>query len=197
MYDHKTNQTRQQILESFVALVQEKDVSKITINDITTGAKINRGTFYRHFDDKLDLIEKTETIIFDQIKQSLQDNVLNCESGSPTPAEFTKYRADILKILQANAPFISAMLSKNGDLTFETKLMQHMRNISKVSLVNSGIDVEELTTSQELTLQFMANGLLGIIRHWLTHNEIPIETVADTMDTIMSNGIIAALNVTF
>lgn len=63
MYDHKINQTRQQILDAFLTLVKEKDVSKITINDITTIAKINRGTFYRHFDDKFDLIEKTETTI--------------------------------------------------------------------------------------------------------------------------------------
>lgn len=68
MYEHKTNQTRQQILDSFVALVRQKDVSKITINDITTGAQINRGTFYRYFDDKLDLIERRKNWFLTALK---------------------------------------------------------------------------------------------------------------------------------
>lgn len=192
MYDHKINQTRQQILDAFVTLVKEKDVSKITINDITTIAKINRGTFYRHFDDKFDLIEKTETTIFNAIEKSLQDNILNGQIKSITQAEFGNYRLELLGILKDNADFISAMLSKNGDLTFESKLIAQMRDFSMIGLSALGIDFDSMPASRELTMQFMANGLIGVVRHWLANDDISIETVAQTMDTIMSNGIIAS-----
>ncbi|MCT0949868.1 TetR/AcrR family transcriptional regulator [Weissella confusa] len=114
MYEHKTKQTRQQILDSFVSLVQEKDVSKITINDITTGAQINRGTFYRYFDDKLDLIEKTEKLIFDRIEASLHENILNGKIKSISQVEFSSYRLELLGILKDNAPFISASLVRTA-----------------------------------------------------------------------------------
>lgn len=194
MYEHKTNQTRQQILDSFVALVQEKDVSKITINDITTGAQINRGTFYRYFDDKLDLIEKTEKLIFDRIEASLHENILNGKIKSISQVEFSSYRLELLGILKDNAPFISAMLSTNGDLTFESKLIIHMRNFSRIGLAALGVNIDETTDSRELTLQFMANGIIGLIRYWLSHENMSIETVAATMDGIMSNGIISTLS---
>ncbi|QDG81083.1 TetR/AcrR family transcriptional regulator [Weissella cibaria] len=192
MYDHKINQTRQQILDAFLTLVKEKDVSKITINDITTIAKINRSTFYRHFDDKFDLIEKTETTIFNAIEKSLQDNILNGQIKSITQAEFGNYRLELLGILKDNADFISAMLSKNGDLTFESKLIAQMRDFSMIGLSALGIDFDSIPASRELTMQFMANGLIGVVRHWLANDDISIETVAQTMDTIMSNGIIAS-----
>ncbi|MCT0021314.1 TetR/AcrR family transcriptional regulator [Weissella cibaria] len=192
MYDHKINQTRQQILDAFVTLVKEKDVSKITINDITTIAKINRGTFYRHFDDKFDLIENTETTIFNAVEKSLQDNILNGQIKSITQAKFGNYRLELLGILKDNADFISAMLSKNGDLTFESKLIAQMRDFSMIGLSALGIDFDSMPASRELTMQFMANGLIGVVRHWLANDDISIETVAQTMDTIMSNGIIAS-----
>lgn len=169
-------------------------MSKITINDITTGAQINRGTFYRYFDDKLDLIEKTEKLIFDRIEASLHENILNGKIKSISQVEFSSYRLELLGILKDNAPFISAMLSTNGDLTFESKLIIHMRKFSRIGLAALGVNIDKTTDSRELTLQFMANGIIGLIRHWLSHENMSIETVAATMDGIMSNGIISTLS---
>ena len=45
-------------MESFIELSGKKDFKDITIKDITTEAMINRATFYYHFEDKYDLLEK-------------------------------------------------------------------------------------------------------------------------------------------
>ncbi len=49
--------TKHAIAASFMQLLREKPLSKITISDITENCEINRMTFYYHFQDIYDLIE--------------------------------------------------------------------------------------------------------------------------------------------
>jgi len=193
MYDHKTAQTRQQILDSFIRLIHETDIAKITINDITTGAQINRGTFYRHFTDKLDLIEKTEDIIFTEITDTLTAAVINPKLTTPFSAEFDNYREQVLLIIKRHAPFISAMLSPNGDLTFETKLRQQLIQLVNLGLGNFVAQQQISDSDRQLIIQFTANGLIGIIRYWLLHDDIPNEKISEIATQIMSHGTLAAL----
>ncbi|TYC48145.1 TetR/AcrR family transcriptional regulator [Weissella muntiaci] len=190
MYEHKTNQTRQQILDAFIELLHEKDISKITINDITKVAHINRGTFYRHFDDKIDLIEKTETVIFEELEAILNNDVLSGKVNSPLDSEFNAYRVKILQILKKHSLFITAMIGENGDLTFENKLMNKIYDFAKAGMYYLGAPIDHPTLEQDLALQFMTNGLLGIFRYWLKRDEIDIEDVSKIIDSIMLKGVL-------
>lgn len=51
--------TKLLIMESFREIMGEKDFSKITVNDIVSNIYISRKSFYNHFKDKYDLMEKT------------------------------------------------------------------------------------------------------------------------------------------
>ncbi|ULL14863.1 TetR/AcrR family transcriptional regulator [Paenibacillus sp. H1-7] len=53
----RITQTKQSLINAFFNLASKKDFEKITIADITKGAKVNRATFYAHFNDKYDLID--------------------------------------------------------------------------------------------------------------------------------------------
>lgn len=53
----RVTHTKQSLINAFFSLVDKKDFEKITIADITKGAKVNRATFYAHFEDKYDLID--------------------------------------------------------------------------------------------------------------------------------------------
>lgn len=67
--DLRSMRTRKLIIDSFTELLEKKDFNSIKISDISSGAMINRATFYHHFLDKYDLLEKV-------IKQNLMANVL-------------------------------------------------------------------------------------------------------------------------
>ncbi|OPG97532.1 TetR family transcriptional regulator [Chryseobacterium mucoviscidosis] len=68
--DPRILRTRKLIMDSFIQLAKEKDFKDITINDITTKATVNRATFYYHFKDKYDLLEKV-------VKEEMMGNVIN------------------------------------------------------------------------------------------------------------------------
>ena len=73
--DLRTIRTRKAIVDSFIELLENKDFTSITISEITTAAMINRGTFYRHFLDKYDLLEKAiKEILMKQLIEQLKSN---------------------------------------------------------------------------------------------------------------------------
>src|SRR5512138_1079552 len=50
--DRRSQRTRQLLSEALVELIQEKDYSTITVNDIIERANVGRSTFYAHYSDK-------------------------------------------------------------------------------------------------------------------------------------------------
>ncbi|GLX68735.1 TetR/AcrR family transcriptional regulator [Paenibacillus glycanilyticus] len=53
----RQTQTKPLLIDAFFQLIAKKDFEKITIADITKGAKVNRATFYAHFNDKYELLD--------------------------------------------------------------------------------------------------------------------------------------------
>ncbi|WKA55461.1 TetR family transcriptional regulator [Planococcus shixiaomingii] len=56
--DPRVLRTRKLIMDSFIELSGVKEFKDITVKDITAEAMINRATFYYHFEDIYDLLEK-------------------------------------------------------------------------------------------------------------------------------------------
>ncbi|BFH62366.1 TetR/AcrR family transcriptional regulator [Paenibacillus azoreducens] len=56
--DPRIVRTRKLIMDAFVLLLKKHDFKDITIGDITSEATVNRATFYYHFTDKHDLLDK-------------------------------------------------------------------------------------------------------------------------------------------
>ncbi|MEL3963097.1 TetR/AcrR family transcriptional regulator [Lysinibacillus endophyticus] len=56
--DPRILRTRKLIIDAFIELSSKKEFKHITIKDITTEAMINRATFYYHFEDIYDLLDK-------------------------------------------------------------------------------------------------------------------------------------------
>ncbi len=55
--DPRVLRTRQLLLQAFSDLFTEKGFHAMTVQDITERARVNRGTFYSHFEDKYAILE--------------------------------------------------------------------------------------------------------------------------------------------
>jgi AcrR family transcriptional regulator len=80
--DPRVLRTRKLIMDSFIDLSGKKEFKDITIKDITTEAMINRATFYYHFEDIYDLLEKvlSEVLLVNLNYDIYQNGELNEEA---------------------------------------------------------------------------------------------------------------------
>lgn len=83
VYTEKRTKTNSLIIDTFIKLYNDNDISKITVKNICDKAKINRSTFYSYYLDVYDLREKLELLALNNIEKnmdtmlkSLQDAIL-------------------------------------------------------------------------------------------------------------------------
>lgn len=69
-FDARVRYTRMVIEQCFLELLEEKSAAKITVTELCARAQINRATFYKHYLDIPDLLEKMEERLFDEIRES-------------------------------------------------------------------------------------------------------------------------------
>lgn len=66
--DRRVRRTKKALKESLISLIQEKEFREISVKDIVQLADLNRGTFYKHYQYKEDLLEEViDDVILDLI----------------------------------------------------------------------------------------------------------------------------------
>lgn len=80
--------TKEAIRDALVDLIEEKGFEALTVKDITTRAKINRGTFYAHYQDKFDLMKRCQEEILAEMTNIAKHNfpivISELSTNSPT-----------------------------------------------------------------------------------------------------------------
>jgi AcrR family transcriptional regulator len=77
--DPRVLRTRKLIMDAFIELSGKKEFKDITIKDITAEAMVNRATFYYHFEDIYDLLEKvlSEVLLINLERKAFEEDELN------------------------------------------------------------------------------------------------------------------------
>ena len=144
--DPRVLRTRKLITSAFIKLSQEKSFSDISVKDITEEASINRATFYNHFLDKYDLLEK---VVEDKLSLNL-----GCDREKTTmPIEQT-----IKEI------FLSLT-------RFEKSVHAYSSNPEENKTINSIIKLELINIFSKKLLELNASIDIGLnekLSKWLT-----------------------------
>lgn len=69
--------SQQKIEDTFIQLIQTKDVKGISIVDLCKAAQVNRSTFYANYLDIYDLVEKIEERMINDFQKIYEDEINN------------------------------------------------------------------------------------------------------------------------
>jgi AcrR family transcriptional regulator len=109
--------------EALIELVLEKGIEGITVNEITERAMINRSTFYRHYEDKNDLLERG----IDEMLLELTDQLVPPpkdirEVDLTDPGSYNNLRL-FYNHVKEHYNFYRVMLGENGPPGFRIKTL--------------------------------------------------------------------------
>jgi len=166
--DLRVVKTREAIQNAFVQLIEEKGFEAMTIKDITEKARINRGTFYAHYQDKYHCLSSYESELLEGIvdiakKHDPFRKTAGFESDSLPIA------IDIFQYLDRNREMLKALLSPKGDPYFQSKLKQTTWELLYEKTAASLVDSEQMQVPPEFLASYISGAHLSVIQTWLDH----------------------------
>lgn len=190
--DLRVIRTKQSIRDALVEMIEEKGFEAMTVKDITTTAKINRGTFYAHYQDKFDLMIKCEEeVMKDMSKIAIHNfpDVLSEMATNSTNSATFHLLVSIFEYLNDNSGFMKAVLGPKGDLSFQSRLKEFMWETLFGDISTKLLDKEKLRVPSQYLISYVASAHIGIIQQWLNsgRNESPKE-MAHILSTIAIHG---------
>ena len=121
--DIRIIKTQRTIYKVFFELMNEIGFSKMSVQNIIDRAEINRSTFYAHFVDKFDLLNKAENNLLDGLKNISQDGYDKAISkGILTEDVLQVHINHLCKYFHDNGRDFTLLISDKGDPAFTSKI---------------------------------------------------------------------------
>lgn len=175
--DRRVQYTLMVIRQSFVKLLKQKPLSKITVKEICEEADINRATFYAHYQDPYDLLHRIENDVIDDINEYL--NHYDLKNVTEAPVEMLE---TILEYIKQNAELFDLLLNPNGDNQFREE-------ITKIIGQQHFTAITADRENSEYLYLFFANGAIGILLKWLEDGtKKPVKEITDLILKLSRNG---------
>lgn len=176
--DARVRYTKMVIVQSFVKLLAEKPINRITVKEICELSEINRATFYKHYLDVYDLLDQIEAQYLEELTE-----VLNSRENN-TPKDILTF---IMASFKAEEKMYKAVFSSNGDPAFPAKVLEKCNYMSQEQIhVDKG-----LSGGQNVWVyQFVANGCNGILNQWISGGmKEPISEVAEFVERLVNSSL--------
>lgn len=173
--------TEIKVQQALLEILQCKDFSKITVREICSLAHINRSTFYAHYWDIYDLIDKTECTIHKKL--------LSIYIGTGiTKTNFltSKYITIFLKFIYQYRNFYRVRLQTRKNFPIEQGFEPLWNNIIKPYCQKIGFESENEMMYYFVYLQA---GFTMMLKRWVDNdfNESP-EELSEIILKCISNG---------
>lgn len=167
IYKEKNRKTKQLIQQSFIELLEQKPFDNITVGDISKVGGINRGTFYLHFLDKYDLLDKIEQQLF----QDLGNHIDELQSNYSATQNFEKHQeqlaASLFSSIQIQAPLLKIFLSHHGRAGFHFRFRDAFSQKVRVNLEQNEAIQSKFNFSLDYFLAFITSAFLGLVEQWV------------------------------
>lgn len=175
--------SRDLIRQAFTGLLQQKPIQRISVRELCQKAGVNRSTFYAHYQDIYDLLEKLEAEMVEDFQRALAP-LLDTQEECLSPLQIT---TGIYQCLKDNADVCTVTLGENGDKDFALRLL----SLGRESCLRAYSQQFPEATRQQLEYfyAFASGGHMGLLRRWAREGmATPAEEMAKMAEHIMLHG---------
>ena len=167
--DPRVLRTRKLLRDALIELIPEKGYDAITIKDITDRATVNRATFYLHYRDKEDLLDRGFDEIWDELTR---DNPFPQAPGGKLSLDATHQTVmSDFEHLGKHATFYRVMIGEHGLAHFIYRMQEYVYKSTQERL-ESLAPTRRSDLPLEITLEFIASAYVGLM-HWWLENDMP------------------------
>jgi len=164
MLDRRQRKTRDAIFKALRVLLEHKQYSTITVQEIIDEANIGRSTFYAHFETKDDLLRCLCSDIFHHVFTDLlpqEEDALDCRN-------LELKLGHILYHLQENPVNICGIIAADRDGQFMTYFKQYLTELFTRYKTAFTKEVPE-----DFMIHYLAGSFAETVKWWVAQNMVP------------------------
>ncbi|MGN1401610.1 MAG: TetR/AcrR family transcriptional regulator [Bacillus sp. (in: firmicutes)] len=176
--------TKKRIKDAFAGLLKEKGMNQLTVSDIARKADINRGTFYLHYLDKDDLLNRLEEELLNHVELIFEKH----EDGDIlNPVEIIPYEVilEVLRYVTDNMDWISALLTIRGHEYFTDKTKHLIGDaLRKRVRLSKNLSLRMRDLPQDYAQEILLSSVISIIHLWIRKGAVETpEEIASMITT--------------
>lgn len=191
-YINKKTKTKRKIQESLLELMKTKKFEAITVNDITTLIDINRSTFYRHYLDKYEVLEKIEDSILSEIINFHGTFISSLPNKNIDVSfeikDYITVDNNFFNIFEKHLGTMHILVSENGSITFQNKLNNTMLKVFERTFSLASLKLNNI--EKDLLFNFQAASFISILYYWTEHPELTVQELFPFYSKIISTGLV-------
>lgn len=115
--------TKKQLRLALMELLAEKSAKSISVRELAERADINRGTFYIHYRDVGDLLQRLEDEMADRLTALCKEHKPEDSTGEQFP-----FLRDLYRFILDNADLCRVLLGPNGDIAYTDRICCILRD---------------------------------------------------------------------
>ncbi len=169
--DERVIKTKKLIKTALSELIQEKGFDHVSITDLTQRANINRGTFYLHYQDKYDLLEKFENEVLDDINTNAENFIKSIKDidflGEDFSNEIKPFNNKVFTYIKENYIIMKVILGPKSDMRFQNKIKKALNILLTEKGWDNYFDSQNTFVSKNYFISYLVSAHIGVIRQWI------------------------------
>lgn len=157
--DRRNKKTERIFTDALFHFLKKKELNKITVTELCEYADMNRGTFYLHYLDIYDLMDKLEQEMVDAIFSNSSDSPQSLQNDVLSSFEYIKEHKEVYKLL----------LSAHNINGFISKLSKKVIDRSKPRILQIIGNIDD-KIAENISL-FYTGGAAALLYGWVVEND--------------------------
>lgn len=178
--DLRVQRTKKALITTFSDLLETKSFDNITIQDLCEKANVRRSTFYRHFNDKYDLLNHIVGTLIEYFR------TLHLPEIDPKDPRqfFNKFMKDILLFISDNKAMVKSVISINIYSEVYQILYNQIYAVVKQQ-IEFDKQIGQFYIDEFIYGEFLAGGILSVILNWIQYGQQSIDDVSSDIVTMI------------
>ncbi|EGF17012.1 TetR/AcrR family transcriptional regulator C-terminal domain-containing protein [Streptococcus sanguinis] len=157
---NKRRKTKAIIERAMVSLLHQQSFDHITTVQLAQAAGISRSSFYTHYKDKYDMIERYQQNLFHQLGYIFDNNQEDIQTAI----------TEVFQFLQLE-PLLAALLTENGTKEIQNFLRHKLQMMLADSLQDRFSNRIYNHFEKEYSRVFLANAFFGVCQMWVSRGK--------------------------
>ena len=187
--DRRVRKSKRAIKQAFIQLLKENNLDRITIQQISDLADVNRGTFYLNYEDKYALLDEMENEQIEKIKGFV--DIRKMDLSTKTSDRFiedfaNKVIKNVITHIEHNIEFYQVILNLERKSQIEEQLADIVRSNIKHLIGNKD---NVFGIPENYYLSYVIGSMMSMIKYWVSdENRVSVEELVNYVSTIASTG---------